>query len=334
MYYPLEKKQILAGFPLPQGAVTTFTNVFPLDGCGWYKIRLHFQAAVAAIVAPYADAQYRWIKGITVRTSRGEVLINNVPGMALYRLNSYLDHAAPYHVPLLAAGNTVEAILDIPLTFPFLNRPEDTIFDSGRYSNLELQIATGTIADLSAAGAVNWTAPGVTVCIEIISTLSALTDDGTSKPFALPYVSTYPLIHADVMTYWDLESSLDLGLFGFFMYNHGVFGIPFCAAVAAGLDHPTNINFRDTVRSWLNTVDASSFKSERNRLLPYNPYAVIAATEIPTLEIGMYPHWFVKNGSINEVYPTGKKSFIRLDWTNATATDETDLCIFGMRTLR
>lgn len=336
MWYPKEKVTLLAGFPLPGGAITTFTNIFPLDGTGWYKIRLHLEAAVAAIVGPYGDMMYRWIKGITVRTSRGEVLVNNVPGMALYRLNSLLDHTAPYHIQPLAAGSAyIDAILDIPFVFPFLNRQEDTIFDSGRYSNLELQITTGTIADLSAAGAVNFTAPGVTVCVELIRTMSALVDDGTSKPFALPYIGTYPLIHAVApLNFWDLESSLDLGLFGFFMYNHDAINQPFCCAVAGG-DRPVAINLRDTVRTWLSNVNVSSFQAERQRLLPFNRFDTVAVgTAVPTTDIGLYPHIFVTNGSVNEVYPTGKKNFIRLDFTNATATDEADLCVFGMRTLR
>jgi hypothetical protein len=332
MWYPLEKRTILTGEPLAPGIVRVFTNIFPLDGTGWFKIRLTLSSALAAIVAPYADGFYRWIKGITVRTSRGEVLVNNVSGMALYRLNSYLNHSAPFHTPLLAAGNAqANAVLDIPFCFPFLNRPEDTIFYSGRYSNLELQIATGTLADLSVAGAVGFTA--VTLNIEIISTLSALVDDGTGRPFALPYISTYPLIHADIQRFWDLESSMDLGLFGFFIYNHDAIAQPFCC-LAAGNDHLTGVTFRDTVRTWLNNIDFRSFQEERQKLLPFNLYAAITATEIPTLELGMYPHLFVKSGSINEVYPSGKKSLIRLEFTNATGTDEADLCVFGMRTLR
>lgn len=332
MYYPLEKRTVLTGEPLAPGVVRVFTNIFPLDGCGWYKIRLTLSSALAAIVAPYADGFYRWIKGITVRTSRGEVLVNNVSGMALYRLNCYLDHCAPFHTPLLAAGNAqANAILDIPFTFPFLNRPEDTIFDSGRYSNLELQISTGTLADLSVAGAVGFTA--VTLGIEIISTLSAFYNDGAGKPVSLPYIGTYPLVHVDVRPFWDLESSLDLGFFGFFIYCHDASGIPFCN-VAAGSDALTAVVLQDTVRTWLNNIDFRSFQQERQKLLPFNLYAAIAATEIPTTEIGMYPHLFVKQGSVNEVYPTGKKSAIQLRFTDATATNEADLCVFGMRALR
>ena len=359
MFYPTEKKTIFAGAALPNAGITVYSNIFPLDGMGWTKIRLilHGIATGAGGAAdPYTDGLYRWIKGVTVRTSRGEVLVNNVPGMALYRLNSYLNHSAPYHDPLPVHGaGLVEAfcaVLDIPFCFPFLKRPEDTIFASGRYSNLELQISTGVVGDL-------YTTPGntalaVTVDMEIESTLSAVVQDGAGGPYALPYIATYPNILTAVRTNWDLESSLDLGLFGFYIYNHPQVGagalvqIPFCApgtviaaaragAAANNWDTITNITFRDTVRTWMNNVVFQSFQETRTDLLPYNQYQVTVAPIAPTWEIGMYPHLFVQKGSINEVYPTGKKSTINLSFANtaiAIATDEADLCTFGMRALR
>jgi len=333
MWYPIERKQIFTGEPLVAGAVRTFTNIFPLDGCGWYKMRLTFHAALAAIVAPYADGMYRWIKGIKLSTSRGETLVNNVSGMALYRLNCYLNHSAPYHTPLLAAGVAeVTANLDIPFEFPFLSRKEDTILATGRYSNLELQITTGTLADLSVAGAVGFTVP--TVCCEIISTMSAL-KSADGMPLGLPFIETYPTVHVDVRPFWDITSAEDLALFGFFIYNHDAIaaGRPFCC-VAAGLDHLYDITFRDNLRSWLSLLTTFSFQQERQLMLPYNHYAAVAATEIPTLEAGMYPHLFVKNGSYKEAYATGGKNIIRLEFADLTATDEADLCVFGVRALR
>lgn len=330
MYYPAERRTILTNEPLANGIVRVFTNIFPLDGTGWTRIRLLFTGVIGAGVTPYADGLYRWIKGITLKTSRGEVIYNQVPGMALYFKNWLLNGSAPHHDKLIAAGATIQAVVDLDFVFPFLHRKEDTIFDSGRYSNLELQIATGTVADFAPAGAAT---AAVTLSIEIQSTLSALVQDGTGKPFALPYISTYPLVHVDVKPYWDLESSMDLGLFGFFIYNHDAKGIPFCNA-AAGSDALTDVSFKDTVRTWMSVVNYRSFIEERRKRLVYNHYSGVVGTEIPTLETGLYPHFFVQNGSINEVYPTGKKSFIRLEFANATATDEADLCVFGMRALR
>jgi hypothetical protein len=334
MWYPHEKRTILTAEPLANGAVRLFNNIFPLDGTGWTVLRLILCGVIGAAVTPYADGLYRWIKGITLKTSRGEVIYNNVPGMALYPFNAFLNHSFPWHNPLLAAGGTFRAVIDLPFVMPFLGRGEDTIFDSGRYSNLELQIATGTLADFAPAGAAS---AAVTLTLETHYTIATMKQEknGTfqGKPNAALYVSTYPLIHADVQRFWDLESSLDLGLFGYFIFNHDASNVPFCKT-AAGSDALTDVIFEDTVRRWINTVSVPSFQEKRQTLVPYNLYAAVAGTEIPTTLVGYYPYLFIKNGSVNEVYPTGKKSRIRLDFTNATPTDEADLCVFGMRALR
>lgn len=332
-WFPTEKVTIAQGLPVTGGAVNTYQNVFPLDGTGYTHIRLIFHGAIAAVVTPYAEAIYRWIKGVTLTTSRGEVLFRNVPGMALYKMNALLDGSSPQHDQILAAGNTWDAVLDLKFCLPFLARPEDLIFDSGRYSNLTLEIATGTLADLSPAGAVDWTAPGVTMDIEVERTLSALINDGKSKPYAHVAYQTYPLIHANVQTFWDLESSVDLALFAFMIANHDATGVPFCEA-AAGSDTLTNVTFEDTVRRWVLNQRQPSFRNDRHKMWEYDWYQFVVGTSIPTGKIGLYPYWFVRNGSFKEVYPTGKKSMIRLSFTNPTATDEADLLTLGMRALR
>lgn len=341
MWYPKERITLLQGYVLPPSSVTTFTNIFPLTGEGWYRIRLHLQCTLAAVATPFADGAYRFIKGITLRTSRGEVLVNNVPGMALFRFNAMLNHSQPFHDPHLAAGGAFYAVLDIPFCFSFLNRLEDTIFDSGRYSNLELQISTGGLAVFAPAAPA--TCP-VVLGIEIERTLSALSEDGTSKPVALPYIATYPNQATATNLFYDLESSLDLGFFGFFLSNQDVLlvegPVPFCHPAAGGVDHLTNIALQDTVRTWLNFLPFETFREDRRVLVPYAWYdggaLPVAATEIATSNLGHYPYVFIKNGSVNEIYPTGKKARIRLSFTltAAAGTERTDLCVFGMRTLR
>jgi len=333
MWYPREKKIILNAESLTNNSVRVFTNIFPLDGTGWVRLRMILSATVVAGTGtvPLEDGCYRYLKGITLKTSRGEVLLNNVPGMALYRLMAFLNHSVPVHDVVVLAGGTFKAVLDIPFCMPFLNRPEDTIFDSGRYSNLELQLSTGGASDFLQT--VGTATVAVTLTLEIHNTMSALVNDGTGEPVALPYITVYPTVHADLQRYYDLESSLDLGLFGFYLYNHDASGIPFCPT-AAGLDHLYDVTFKDVVRIWLDKNPQWSFNEERTKLLPYNPYQTPTGTGIPTTLVGTYPHFFLRNGSINECYPTGRKAQIRLEWQNATGTDETELCVFGMRALR
>ncbi len=339
MFNPLERRTILSGEPLANSTVRQF-NQFPLNGMGLYKIRLTLTGTTSAGAAdPITWGLYQWIKGITLKTGAGEMIYNAVPGMALYKMNQYFDRCAPYHSPILAAAGTYYAVLDLPLIYPFLKRPEDTTLDTSRYDDLSLEISTGAVGDTLVTPAANTLT--CSLGIELIGTKNALPSgkpqDNTKakqgKPIYHAYVRTYPMLHADVATEWQLESSDDLGLLGFMLYNHGASGIPFIGSVAAPAnDHVTAVTFEDFGRVWLNQVPALSFQQARRELCSFDAHAADLVS--PTLRLGEYPHMFVKHGFLGEMYSPGSKAGTRLHWTNATATDETDLLVFGVRSLR
>ena len=340
-WYPEEKKTIATGLPMPLAGVFTWDR-FPLDGLGVTKIRLIFHAAIGAGgTVPITLGVYNFLKGITLRNDKDEYYFKNVPGLALYRANNYFDKATPHHDVIVAGAmpNAV-AVLDLPLVYPFLNRPEDTIMETKRLNNLTLEIATGTLNDLQDTPAAATLA--VTVDIEIIGTRASVgvTKDGVPDPkraeaFFHSYMRTYPLVHVDVQPFWDLEAAPDLALLGFLLFNHAASGIPWLGATAAyaGTDGITVVSLADVGHRYLNNILAASFQHERN-LCPsfndFNRHAADAAS--PYTRVGEYPHSFVKNGSINEAYAT--KLIPRLEFTNPTATEEADLLVWGVRSLR
>ena len=340
-WFPTEEVVLFTGRALNPSATTVVNTDFPIDGTGWERIRIHLHGVLAAVVTPFADGLYRFLKGITLRTSRGEVLYDSVPGMAVYRLNQFFYHSDPHHDRAVAAGATIDAILDLPLGFPFLNRPEDTYLDTSNYSNVELQLQTGSLDVFAPAAPA--TCP-VTFGISIIRTLSALGGDKKSKPVNHPYVKAYQNIATGTALQWDLESSMDLGLFGFFIQNHDILlvegAVPFCHPAAGNVDHIATVTFRDSLRSYVDAVPMTSFQKTRKDLTPYQFYdgqaPAIVATEIATSRLGIYPHFFVRNGSVNEQFATGRKSLIQARFTlNAAAgTERADLCVWGQRAMR
>ena len=340
-WFPTEEVVLFTGRTLPPSATTTINTDFPIDGCGWERIRISLTGVLAAVATPFADGLYRFLKGITLKTSRGEYIYDNVPGMAVYRLNQMFYHADPDHDRMLAAGGTFTAVLDLPLGMPFLNRPEDTFLDTSRYSNVELQLQTGGLAVFAPAAPA--TCP-VTFGLSIVRTLSALGKDGKSKPVNHPYFKAYQNIATATTLLWDLESSLDLGLFGFFLQNHDVLliegAVPFCHPAAGNVDHIQTITFRDSLRNYVDSVPLEVWRKKRRDLTPYQFYdgqaPAVVATEIATSSLGIYPHFFVKHGSVNEQFATGRKSLIQVRFTlNAAAgTERADLCVFGQRGLR
>jgi hypothetical protein len=335
-FFPTERQTCLSAYALTNASTNRIPVQWPLDGTGWLNIRLTFHALIDWTNAVVVDrhAIYNYLKSISLRTSRGEEILVNVPGRALYHLDSLLDGKPPVHNIIIGADGTYTGVLDIPLCYNFLNRKEDMILDSGRYSNIELIISTGSVLDFL-NDAVGETV-AVTMDVEVEKTLATLHADNAGKPIAHTYIRTY---NQQVVTagFWDLESSLDLGLFGFFakLQATGAPG-PF---EGAGVDHLTTLTFRDSVRRWLDGVLPWSMQQERHQFITFDPSNIYLATPADTEQVvypqlGIYPHLFVRHGSINEQYACGKKSLIRLEIGDATNTDLMDLCVFGFRSLR
>jgi len=338
MFYPTEARTIIQARALTNNAVNRFSTDFPLDGTGWtvMRITLHALLTTTGTGTIYTDGIYRYIKGILLRTSRGETIVDNVPGQAMAAYQTFHRHITPRHDRNLGTtATTVNGVIEIPFCQDYFNRPEDTIFDSGRYSNLQLDITTGGFVDFCTTGT---TIAAVTMDIEIENTLSALSPDGKSKPYAHAYFKAYgPNTSTAVTNLFDLESSLDLGLFGF-MIKTTTTGLMACSWDGPGVDVLTNLTFRDSVRRWVD----NSLPWARKQVLHNHVYtdhhdvqdAVLITAAQPWPLLGCYPHSFVNFGSINEHYATGKKSLIRVDYGTTNATDVSSLLVWGMRALR
>ena len=339
MRNPVEKRMIFTARALPQAGADQI-SVRPLNGMGLLKIRLHICGTTSAGAAdPITWGLYQWIKSVSLQTSAGEKIYSSVPGMALYKMNQYFDKCAPFHTPILAAAGTYHAVLDLPLVHPYMRRPEDTILDTGRYSDLSLDIATGAVGDVLVTPAANTLV--CTLGLELIETKSTLptlkatdvTAAQKGKPGYHFYCRTYPMLHANVGLEWEIESKDDLGLYGFMLYNHGASGIPFIGSVAfPPNDNPTDVFFEDAGQILLRSVGRESFQQARRELCSFDSHAADLVS--PTLRLGEYPHMFVKDGLLGEMYSPGNGALSSLHWTNATATDETDLITWGVRRLR
>ena len=337
MYYPTERKAVLEGFTLTNAAVNRFSNIFPLDGTGWTKIILNFHATIDWTDAAVVDRRglYRYIKGINLKTSRGEVIVDNVCGQAFYIVTSIMNRVSPVHDVILAADGVYDGVIELVLAPTFLNRMEDLILDTGRYSNLELSITTGSVLDF--LDDADGETVVCTVDIEVERTLAALSPDGKSKPYAHAYYRQYGPHVYSAQNFFDLESSLDLGLFGFAL-KVAATGVT-CPFDGAGVDNLTQLTFKDSVRTWVDRAMPWGLKQELHNDLIFEAQNIYIATPAVTEQVvypllGVYHHKFVRNGSINEHYATGKKASIRVEYTDATTTDIGNLVVWGMRALR
>jgi hypothetical protein len=337
MFYPTERKTVAQALALTNSAVNRYTTQLTPDGCGWTKIILNFHATIDWTNANVVDRRglYRYLKAITLRTSRGETIYDGVCGQALYITNSLFNHVAPVHDVILGADGTYDGIVELYLWMPFLNRGEDVILDTSRYSQIELSITTGSVLDF--LDDADGESVAVTMDIEVEKTLSALSPDGKSKPVAHAYFAQRGPFVYSAQNYFDIESSVDLGLFGFAV-KVAATGVT-CPFDGAGVDNLTSLDFADSVRPWVNHAMPWGLKQELHNSLHFEAQNIYLATPATTEQVaypllGVYPYWFVKNGSINEHYSTGKKSQIRVTYTDGTTTDIGNIVYWGMRALR
>ena len=337
MWFPTERKTIIQAQALTNGAMNTIRAEWPLDGCGITNIRLTLHCTIDWTDAAVVDrhAAYNYLQGITLRTSRGEVIYNNVPGRAIYEMNALLDGVTPRHDIIIGADGVYDAVLDLPIAMPFLNRPEDTLLDTGRYSNLELVLYTGSVLNFLNDNVGETVA--VTLDVEVERTLAAMTEDKTGKPKVHTYITTYAHQLQTVREYYDLESSMDLGIFMFFLKASPTGWT--CPFEGPGLDDLEFLTFRDSLRAYVDNALPESLRQECNQRLKFDPTNIYIATPAASVQIaypflGLYPHFFVQNGSMNEAFSCGKKSMIRVEYGLATNTSYADLLVCGYRSLR
>jgi hypothetical protein len=144
--------EAFSGQSLTQGGVTRFSKEFPL-GEGWTRMLLRFNLTVvigtgAGVVA---EAIQKFVKAVTLKTDRGELLCNSVPGRALYRWDQ-LKSGTPALSESVAAGSaTYRLILPIWFADPLAKVPFDTVLDTARYSSINLELQVGDINDLYSA---------------------------------------------------------------------------------------------------------------------------------------------------------------------------------------
>lgn len=355
--FPMEEKLLLAGEPLAANATRSWSSCFPVGkGAGetWERIRIQLHLAMTAAgvwTFPVHAGAYNFIRRITLVTSDGETLVD-APGTALLILNRYLEHHMPWFDPFVVActGLTFNAVIDIPLGFSNLRKPEDGYLDSGAYSGLTLTITTGTNVVAGAGffdlgvGNAGANAQVATFDLSIIRTKAGMFNNEAVKPLYVPYIKYIgSLTPSNTVQRFNIESAPDLALFGFGLCHGAVARAPFDHVTAAtGLssesDAITAVTFGDNIIP--NIVDRkqlNSFQTERHR--DFNevyPVAPNAVPNIPTVSlIGKYFHNFVPDGSVYGAYPTANKSECYITYAGGGAgTNTVDCLLWGFRTKR
>jgi hypothetical protein len=299
-----EYVNIVTGEPLTVNGKKTISDPLPV-GEGWYRAHLRINEifVVGTGTTPITNGELNFIKNVFFKTDRGEIICN-LPGRALYKIASYKAGVVALRKDAIAAASATYSV-NLPMYFAdhykVLDRPEDTILDTKRYSSMSLEVTLGTVADLlTTVGTSSVTA---TIDIEVVRTKGLLPAKG--GPIGVISYDFRNPVDAASIQFVLLERALDLAYKRLYVHSctGGVAGTAW-----AGVDS-------DAIQNVVSIKDQSGFiiKDRIHRMIQESNQIDYS---FETIQTGIECHDFVQEGSIQAALVTGGKSLLQYQWTN------------------
>jgi len=306
--------------PLVLGSPTNLGKDFPL-GEGWYRLMLRFNLAVTigTGAGPVTEGELLIIKSIALRNSAGEILVNSLPGRALYKIATSKGGTPPRKDAIAAATATYSVSIPIYFIDPRMLIPEDTILDTSRYSSIALDIQMGTVADLfTAPGTASMTA---NLDVEIERTKGFLPKK--AKPVLHIFYGAMQSADASVQTFIDIDRSPDVGYKRFYAHASS-------AGAAGGVFTGANA---DDVQALESVLDQSGYiVRERFHEMIQNQNKDDYSLE--TILAGISVIDFVRDGSINSSLYPGDRSRLQYAWSNKAGVAAGDVVSLAFEAVR
>jgi len=299
-----EYVNLVTGNSLTPNGKTVISDPLPV-GEGWYRMHLRINEifVVGTGTTPITEGELHFIKNILFKTDRGEIICN-LPGKALYKIGGIKAGVAALRKDAIAAASATYSV-NLPIYFAdhyrSMDRPEDTILDTKRYSSMTLEVSLGTVADLlTTVGTSSVTA---TADIEVIRTKGLLPKQG--QPVGVIAYDFRNPVDASSLQFIFLERAQDLVLKRLYVHSctGGTAGVPW-----AGVNS-------DAIQNVVQIKDQSGFiiKDRIHRMIQESNQVDYQLESILT---GVEVHDFVQEGSIQAALLTGGKSLLQYIWTN------------------
>lgn len=299
-----EYVNLVTGQALTVNGKAVISDPLPV-GEGWYRMQLRINEifVVGTGTTPITNGELNFIKNVLFKTDRGEIICN-LPGRALYKIGSFKAGVVALRKDAIAAASATYTV-NLPIYFAdhyrTMDRPEDTILDTKRYSSMTLEVSLGTVADLlTTVGTSSVTA---TVDIEVVRTKGLLPPKG--GPIGVISYDFRNPVDAATLQFILLERAQDLAYKRLYVHSctSGTAGVPW-----AGVD-------ADTIQNVVSIKDQSGFiiKDRIHRMIQESNQVDY---EFETIFTGVECHDFVQEGSIQAALVTGGKSLLQYQWTN------------------
>lgn len=143
-------RPVFVGKSISDGSSISVTEGFLLGGRGIRRLifDLHLTLTKVSGSSAVADGDLKYIRSMSLRDNRGNVYVNDVPGVFLYRRNKRLSGVAARRTAIAAASATYSTMFIVDFSNPRNARPDDTILDTNDVSQLSLSLSFGSINDL------------------------------------------------------------------------------------------------------------------------------------------------------------------------------------------
>lgn len=319
-----EPVNLIAGFAgLVNGRITISD---PLAvGEAWYRayLRIGIVLTIGSGTTPIAEGELLFIKNILLKTDRGEILCN-LPGRALYKIATYKSGSPPDKDAIAAASATYFVNLPIYFADPhkLMDRDEDTVLDTKRYSSLSMEITLGTVADL--LGTVGTSSVTATIDLEVIRTKGRLPDK--AQPTAFISYDLRPPVDAFSVVQIFMERAADLALKRIYLHTctGGTAGVPW-----SGVNSNAIVNV-------LQIKDQSGFiAKDRIWRMIQNENKDWRSLEVLLAGVAIID--YVPDHSLQSALITAGKPLLNATWTNqagVAANSITTLTTEGVRSLK
>ena len=299
------RQNVVRAKALSLNGPTQISAEFPL-GPGYYRmdIRLNVALTIGTGAGVVAEGILNFLRQINLQTSLGEVVCRNVPARALFKLAIQKSRTVPRYNEIVAANGTYR--INIPIFFadPTLQRPEDLVLNTSRYTSIVLDLVTGPLTDLL-------TAPG-TASVVLTADVDVWRSKGrwpTDAPLVgVPFYGVMPVVDAAAQTYIDLERGPDLRYRRLLLQTvtGGTAGSPF---VGANSDAIIDVlNLRDSDDNYVKDNIWAALQDDNK--IAYASEAVPAGFAFVD---------FIRDGSVLSSLYSGDKSMLKLEWTNQSA---------------
>ena len=299
-----EPVNLITGQAVAVNGKTVFSDPLPV-GEAWYRmqVRINEIFVVGTGTTPITEGELNFIKNIFIKTDRGEIVCN-LPARALYKIASFKAGIVAPRKDAIAAASATYSV-NLPIWFAdhirLMDRPEDTVLDTKRYSSLTVEVVLGTVADLlTTVGTSSVTA---TLDLEVIRTKGLMHKNG--EPVAVIAYDYRNPVDASVTQQVLLERAQDLALKRLFIHasTGGTASVPF-----------SGVN-SDAIQNIVQVKDQSGFivKDRIHRMIQESNQVDFQLESIIT---GMETLDFCQEGSLQAALSTAGKSLLQYQWTN------------------